>query len=133
MTIIPNSKLASTIVRNYYLPELDMAVLVAVGVHYRSNLAKVEQVTIEVAREVLREVPGGVPWFEPFIRFHTFGEYRVEFNVILRVKEPVDQYIVTHEFIRRLHDRYRQEGIDIPEPVRIVRAADGMGASHAGT
>jgi small-conductance mechanosensitive channel len=132
MTIIPNSKLASTIVRNYYLPQRDMAVLVAVGVNYRSDLAKVERVTIEVAREVLREVPGSVPWFEPFIRFNSFGEYRVQFNVILRVKEVVDQHIVAHEFIKRLHSRYRHEGIEIPEPVRIVRTMDGVGASYGG-
>ena len=45
---------------NYYLPDKEMAVLVQVGVHYDSDLKKVEQVTIDVARQVMKEVPGEI-------------------------------------------------------------------------
>lgn len=120
MIIIPNSKLASAIVMNYYLPEKEMAVLVQVGVSYESDLTKVEKVTIEVAKEVMKEVPGGVPEFEPFIRYHTFADFSINFTVILRCKEFVDQYLIKHEFVKRLHKRYNQEGIVIPFPIRTV-------------
>jgi small-conductance mechanosensitive channel len=120
ITVVPNSKLASAITTNFYLPELDMAVLVEVGVAYASDLAKVETVTVEVGREVMREVEGGVPTFEPFIRYHTFGDSSIQFTVILRTKEVVGQYLVKHEFIKRLHRRYRAEGIEIPFPMRTV-------------
>jgi len=120
MIIVPNSKLASTIVTNYYQPAKVMSVLVQVGVSYDSDLAKVEEVTIEVAKEVLREVKGGVPEFEPFIRYHTFADFSINFTVILRAKEVVDQYLVKHEFIKRLHERYKKEGIEIPFPIRTV-------------
>jgi small-conductance mechanosensitive channel len=65
-------------------------------------------------------VPGGVASFEPLIRYHTFGEFSIKFTVILRAKEYVDQYLVKHEFIKRLHKRYRQEGITIPFQIRAV-------------
>lgn len=120
MIIVPNSKLASTIVTNYYQPAKVMSVLVQVGVSYDSDLAKVEEVTIEVAKEVLRKVKGGVPEFEPFIRYHTFADFSINFTVILRAKEVVDQYLVKHEFIKRLHERYKKEGIEIPFPIRTV-------------
>ena len=97
-----------------------MAVLVQVGVHYDSDLEKVEKVTIEVAKEVMREVKGGVPEFEPFIRYHTFGDFSINFTVILRAKEYTDQYLVKHEFIKRLHKRYKEEGIVIPYPIRAI-------------
>jgi small-conductance mechanosensitive channel len=97
-----------------------MAVLVNVGVDYASDLAHVEQVTSAVARETLRAVPGSVDTFEPFIRFHTFGESSVDFTVILRAREFVDQYVVKHEFVKRLHERYRSEGITIPFPIRTI-------------
>ncbi|HDK25670.1 MAG TPA: mechanosensitive ion channel family protein, partial [Candidatus Atribacteria bacterium] len=32
----------------------------------------------------------------------------------------VDRYLVTHEFIKRLHKRYKEEGIEIPFPIRTV-------------
>ncbi|RKX62343.1 MAG: mechanosensitive ion channel family protein, partial [Thermodesulfobacteriota bacterium] len=120
IVIVPNSKLASSIVTNYYLPEKELAVLVQVGVSYNSDLEKVEKVTIEVAKEVMKEVPGGVPNFEPFIRYHTFGDFSINFTVILRAQTYVDRYLVTHEFIKRLHKRYKEEGIEIPFPIRTV-------------
>ncbi|MEW6444313.1 MAG: mechanosensitive ion channel family protein [bacterium] len=118
--IVPNAKLASAIVTNYHLPDKELAVLVQVGVSYGSDLEEVERVTIEVARAVMREVAGGIPAFSPFIRYHTFGEFSVNFSVILRGREFVDQYLIKHEFLKRLHRRYREEGIEIPFPVRTV-------------
>jgi small-conductance mechanosensitive channel len=120
MIIIPNSKLASTITTNYYEPEKEMSVLVQVGVSYASRLEHVEKVTIEVGREVMREVQGGVTTHEPFIRYHTFADSSINFSVILRGKEFTDQFLIKHEFIKRLHRRYDQEGINIPFPIRTV-------------
>ncbi len=120
LIIIPNAKLAQTIVKNYHLPEKGMAVLIQVGVGYDSDLEKVEKVVIEVARETLREVPGGVKDFEPFIRYHTFGDFSIQFAVILRVEEFANQFLVKHEFIKRLHKRFKQENITIPFPMRTV-------------
>jgi small-conductance mechanosensitive channel len=118
--IIPNTKLAGAIVTNFDLPSSDIAVLVQVGVAYGSDLDKVEKVTCEVGREVMKQVAGGVPDFEPFIRYHTFGDFSIGFTVILRGQTFVDQYLVTHEFVKRLHRRYQSEGINIPFPVRSV-------------
>jgi len=120
MVIVPNNKLVQSIITNYYLPDRELAVLVQVGVHYESDLEKVERVTCEVAREVLRSVPGGVPEFEPFIRYHTFNQSSIDFTVILRGQEFVDNFLIKHEFIKKLHDRYEKEGITIPFPIRTI-------------
>ncbi len=118
--MVPNAKLIQTIVTNYYYPEKDMAVLVDVGVHYASDLEKVEKITCETAKEVMLQVKGGVPEFEPFIRYKALGDSSIQFTVILRAKEFTDQYLIKHEFIKRLHERYKKEGINIPYPTRTV-------------
>lgn len=118
--LIPNSKLAGAIVTNFALPETEMSILVQVGVSYNSDLEEVEKVTIEVARDLLQEVQGGIQGFEPFIRFHTFADFSINFSVILRGHEYTDQYLLKHEFVKRLHQRYRREGIEIPYPIRTV-------------
>lgn len=118
--VIPNSKLAQSTITNYYLPEPELAVLVNVSVAYGSDLKHVERVTIEVAKEVEREVAGGIPAFEPFIRYNTFGDSGIGFTVIMRGKEFVDRFLITHEFMKRLHERYAKEGIEIPFPQRVV-------------
>jgi small-conductance mechanosensitive channel len=124
LVVVPNAKLAQAIVVNHHLPSQDLAVLVEVGVDYASDLAHVERVVAEVGREVMLDVAGGVPEFEPFIRYHTFGESSIDFTVILRAKEFVDQYLVKHEFVKRLHARFNREGIVIPFPIRTIAHRD---------
>jgi small-conductance mechanosensitive channel len=125
IVVVPNAKLADSIVTNYYLPQPELSVLVQVGVSYDSDLEKVERVTIETAREVLKRVQGGVAEFEPFIRYHTFDDFSINFTVILRAREYVDRYLLTHEFIKALHKRYKEEGIEIPFPIRTVILKEG--------
>jgi len=118
--IIPNSKLVNSVLSNYYYPERELAVLVQVGVHYKSDLNHVEKVTIEAGEEIMKNVTGGVPGFKPFIRYHTFNDFSIDFTVILRAKEFVDNYLIKHEFIKELHKRYKAEGIEIPFPIRTI-------------
>jgi small-conductance mechanosensitive channel len=120
LVVVPNAKLAQAVVVNHHLPSQDLAVLVEVGVDYASDLAHVERVVTEVGREVMAHVTGGVAEFEPFIRYHTFGDSSVDFTVILRAREFVDQYLIKHEFIKRLHARFEKEGIVIPFPIRTI-------------
>lgn len=118
--IIPNSKLSSAVVTNYYRPQKSMSILVEVGVDYSSDLQHVEDVTLEVAREALADVPGGVDNFEAFMRYHSFGDSSINFVVHLRCEEFFDRFLLQHEFIKRLKKRYDQEGINIPFPIRTV-------------
>lgn len=120
LVIVPNSKIANSVLTNYNDPSPDMAVLVEVGVAYGSDLDKVEQVTVDVAKEVLQKTQGAVKDFAPFIRYHTFADSNINFTVILRGQTFVDQYLLKHEFIKTLKRRYDKEGIEISWPVRKV-------------
>ncbi len=120
VVLVPNEKLTKAIVTNFYLPDKEMAVLINLGVHYKSDLEKVEKITCAVAKEIMKEVVGGVPEFDPFIRYHTFADSSINFTVILRAREFVDQYLIKHEFIKKLHKRYTQEGLNIPFPIRAI-------------
>ncbi|NPV13931.1 mechanosensitive ion channel family protein [candidate division WOR-3 bacterium] len=130
VVIVPNAKLAAAVVVNYDLLDKSMAVAVPVGVSYDSDLEKVERVTLDVARKVMREVPGGVSDAEPVVRFHTFGEFSINFTVFLRVEDTVSQYPVKHEFIKQLHHRFQEEGIVIPFPIRTVFLQQIAGKEH---
>ncbi len=120
LIVIPNSKLANSLVINYSLPRRELNVIVEVGVSYDSDLEKVEKVTIEVARDIMKNVEGGVPEFEPFIRYIKFDNSSINFRVIMRAKSFVDRFKVVHEFIKKLHKRYQKENIEIPFPITTV-------------
>ena len=125
VVVVPNSKMASAIMTNYHWPVREMSVMVDVGVSFGSDLQKVEEITLAVASQVLQEVQGGVAAYEPLFFYREFSHYRVEFTVVLRVYEFTDQYLLKHEFIKRLHRRYEEEGIEIPLPVPAVYLEGG--------
>ena len=120
IVVMPNSKMVNSRITNYYYPDTQQAVLVQCGVHYTSDLEQVERVTIEVAKTVQKEVQGAVEDHEPFIRYHTFNSSSIDFTVILRAKEFVDNYLIKHEFVKRLQKRFAEEGITIPFPIRAI-------------
>jgi len=116
--IVPNSRLAESIVINDSLPVQEMSVVMQCGVAYGSNLERVEKVTVETAKRMQKKVRGAVKDFEPFIRYHTFGDSNINFSIILRIESFVDQYLLVHEFIKALSKAYKKEGIEISWPVR---------------
>ena len=132
LIIIPNSKISEIIVTNYALPEEQLSTLVPVGVSYDSDLEKVERVTIEVGRELQKSLEGAISDHEPLIRYNSFADSSINFNVILRSKTLVDGFLLQHEFIKRLHKRYDEEGIEIPFPQRVLHW-EGSAGEAAGT
>jgi len=118
--IVPNSTFANSVVINYQAPKGEMSLIVPAGVSYDSDLEKVEKITNEVIKDVLKTVDGCVPDANPAIRYKEFADSSINFICILRIKDPVKQGPVRHEFIKRLKKRYDKEGIDIPFPIRTV-------------
>lgn len=118
IAVIPNARLADSIVENFAAPDPWMTAIVPCGVSYESDLEHVQRVAQEVAREVLRTTPGAVPDSEPGFRFRAFGDSNINFEVLLSVQSWPDQFPVVSAFIVRLHQRFGQEGIQINYPVR---------------
>lgn len=118
--IVPNSKLADMTVSNYYLPQHEITFAVELGVHYGSDLSRVEKITKEVIKETLQESEDGVQEFEPEISFTSFAESSIRLKAFLRVNNYPAQFQVRSMFIKKLHDRYSKEGIEIPYPVRTI-------------
>jgi small-conductance mechanosensitive channel len=118
--VVPNSLMTSKIIVNYSRPESEQAVIIAMSVGYATDLERVEHVVAEVGAEVMEAVEGGVPEFAPFMRYDAFGESSIAFSVILRGRSFVDQFVIKHEFIKRVQARFHQEGIEIPFPIRTV-------------
>ena len=120
MIVVPNSKLAGSVITNFSLPQQEFAVTVDVGVDYNSDLEQVEQVTLEIARVLLMRAAGAVPGFEPRLRYHAFGDSSINFTVWLGARDFVSGMAIKHEFIKRLHEGYRSANISVPFPTRAL-------------
>ena len=120
LIIVPNSKIGQSLLTNFTSLDEQHSVYVTIGVAYDSDLEHVERVTLEVAREVTRDEDGGVTEFEPILRYKEFGSSSIDFTLIMRVHQYSDRFVIRHEFIKDLHKRYAEEGIEIPFPIRTV-------------
>lgn len=121
IVVIPNSKLAQSVVTNYYLPEKRMSLLISIGVSYSSDPEKVEKILVEETKKAVGEIPGLLGDPEPFVRFIPgFGDSSLDFTLICQVQEFVDQYLAQHELRKRIFKRFKEEGIEIPFPHRTV-------------
>ncbi len=121
IVVIPNSKLAQSVVINYYLPEKRMSLLISVGVSYSSDPEKVERILVEEAKKAADEIPGLLGEPEPFVRFIPgYGDSSLDFTLICQVQEFVDKYLAQHELRKRIFKRFKEEGIEIPFPHRTV-------------
>lgn len=109
--IIPNSKLASTIVTNYHLDISDMAFSVDAVVSHDSNLDEVQRIALDVARDVIKNVNGSVPEFEPVFLYTGLGDSGINFAVALKARNFEKQAVLKHEFIKRLYRRFEEEGV----------------------
>ena len=123
MVVVPNQKIASSNITNFSMPRRDIVIRIPIGVAYGSDLEKVERVTVEVAETILEQVDKDVK-IKPAVRFHTFGDSSIDFNVIMHSSRFDHQFLLKHEFIKALTKRYREEGIEIPYPIRTVIQAD---------
>lgn len=120
LIVVPNAKLAGAIITNFQRPQKEMSFAVDVMVAYQSDLEHVEQVTIEVAKQVLQTVEGGIRHFQPMVRFKSLDASGITFSVGLRVREFADQFLIRHHFIKELFQRFSREGIEIPFPSQNV-------------
>src|SRR5512135_283792 len=68
IVVIPNNKLAQSVVTNYYLPEKSMSVSIEVGVSYSADTDLVEKILVEEAKKGAADIPGLLAEPEPFAR-----------------------------------------------------------------
>ncbi len=119
--IIPNSKLAQSVVTNCHLPEKNFSLRLPISVSYESDPQRVETVLLEEAKRALGEIPGLLENPDPFVRFSPgFGESSLDFTLNCQVAEIGDQYLVQHELRKRIFQRFREEGLEMPYPQRTV-------------
>ncbi len=124
--IVPNSRLGDSILVNYNLPSRRMWTRIDVGVHYGSDLGQVEDAVLDVARAVATDIPAACADEEPLVRFMAFGDSSIDLRVFIMIDEFGEQWRVRHEFIKRLHERFAQEGIVIPFPIRTLHVPEPL-------
>lgn len=123
LVVIPNKKLAESVVINYNLPQTQLGVELSVSVSYDTDPARVEEILIDEVLKAHGEVPG-VMNEPPPVRFAEFGESALKINFYAQIDNVEQRYAARHELMKRVYTRFRQEGIKIPFPIRTLYIHD---------
>ena len=126
LVVVPNSLFAETVITNFNKPGEPLNIIVPCGVSYASDLARVEEIGLEVMNTLLQEHPDAVPEFEPRFRYQEFGDSNINFVLVVRAQNRIAGFVVRSELIKRIHSRFAAEGITINYPVRKLEFPDSL-------
>ena len=133
--VVPNKRLAESVVTNYSRPESHLALGVVVGVAYESDLEEVERVLLGLVTEIAAAHPGAVladP--PPAVRFLSFAESSIETRVSMFVRDIEAFYLMRHLLVKAVHTCLGQAGISIAYPTRtMIMQPAGAGAGAGAT
>ena len=89
---------------------------VQVGVAYGTDIDRVEELlmAIAVSHSEILEDP------EPRVRFRTFGDSSLDFELLGWIREPVLRGRLRHLLCKEIYKCFTEEGIEIPYPKRDV-------------
>ena len=132
LVVIPNSRLAETIVTNYSEPTPPINVYLTCRVSYSSDLDRVEAVARDAMDRVLEESPHAVKDYGSYFAFDTFGESNLDFWLFVQAKDRLASFELRSELINTLHRRFDEEGIVIDYPVRSIRFPNGASSEPDG-
>ena len=124
LVIIPNSRMAESIVTNYFSPTPAMNVIVTCGVSYESDLEQVENIALEEAEALVKESRHSIKDMDPFFGFSNFGDSNIDFFIFLQAVDRNGTFILKSQLMKRIHSRFTAEGIEINYPVRKLVLAD---------
>ena len=122
--IIPNSKLATTILTNFSLPNTRLPISIPFSVSVASDLGRVEGILMEEANAAAGKIPGLPSDAAPSVQFTpNFGQNSLDFTLNCTVASYADQYSVQNELRKRIFHRFRSEKIEFPVLHREVRVS----------
>ncbi len=124
--IIPNSELVSGRVTNWTHDNRYGRVELAVGVGYDSDPAQVKSILLACAAdhpEVSRSDP------EPFVMFQDFADSCLMFELRCVTPDVMRRAGITSELRYEIIRRFREAGIEIPFPQRVVHLQDETSGS----
>ncbi len=113
MIIVPNKNISTSVITNYEQPQAECTMVIPLTVTYENDLQHVEDVTLRVARMILDRSQYGVKGFQPAVRYDKMGDYGITFNIVLRIKNIIDEPKLKHQFIKAVFKAYQEENIKL--------------------
>jgi len=126
--IVPNSKLSAAMFVNTSRPREDCRFHAIAMVGYAKDLDLAVRIASEVGEIIQKEDPRAVPTFRAVGFIEAFRPGYAELRTWLCAKSWDAHFGLRDAYLRRLHRRLREVGIEIPNPIRTLEVADSLSA-----
>jgi small-conductance mechanosensitive channel len=120
LVIIPNSKMAESVVTNFYSPETAINLIITSGVAYEENLENVESVVKATLKQLLNDSENVANNTEPRFGFSEFGDSNINFWIFMQAKDWPASFQLKSEIIKSVHSSFAKKGITINYPTRRI-------------
>lgn len=120
--IVPNSQFINQTVTNWSHGDPTIRVHVPVGVAYGSDVGKVTRILEEVASNTNHVLKSP----SPEVRFNEFGDSSLNFELLAWSDDPPGHLKLRSELNYAIDAAFRQDGIEIPFPQRVVHIESGQ-------
>ncbi len=114
--IVPNSELISSSVTNWTHKNKMGRIILPVGVSYNSDVKRVRELLLKVAKSNQRVLKSPVP----MVHFKGFGDNSLDMELRIFISNIADGPVVKNDLRFDILDAFRQENIEIPFPQRDV-------------
>jgi len=114
---LPNSLIAnSKIINESGGAKEDERIRITISVAYGSDIDQVRNILMEIAQN--NESVCISP--DPRVRFRTFGDSGITFQLLFWIEKPEDRGRITDEINSTIYKRFMDENIEIPYPQRTI-------------
>jgi len=114
--IIPNGKLADTIIQNYAQPDISERIVIDFGVAYGTSPEKVRKIVVDVMKkhkDVMKKP-------EPRVVFAEMGDFTLKLQAICWVDSYKKRFDVKTSLVENIYNALNKNKIEIPFPTQTV-------------
>ena len=114
--IVPNNKMAQSVVKSSSAGSGKFGIVVSVGVSYGSDLMKAYKIISDVAMKIAENVPDVNKQYPPIVAYQEFGSSSININVLFRMHNPAPlaRWKVTDMFVKEVKKAFDEAGVEIP-------------------
>ncbi len=116
LVTLPNSKISSSVITNYAMPDVKLKIKIPVSVAYGSDVKRVKEILREIGDEAARRSAYVLDDPAPSVYFLEFGASSLNFMLVLWAREFHMTWDVQDFVNTRIDERFSAEGIEIPFP-----------------
>ncbi|WP_196139993.1 mechanosensitive ion channel family protein [Aliikangiella sp. G2MR2-5] len=122
--LVPNSDLLTNQVTNLMLSDSIGRIKISIGVAYGSDVEKVRDILVEIARAHPSALLGQKDISDPQALFLCFGDSALQFELRFFINNISDVFKVTSEVNFEIDKKFRELEIQIPFPQRDIHIID---------